>query len=139
VEVLVDTGVWSLALRRSKADVNPTEKAISAELADLIRDSRARLIGPVRQELLSGIREPAQYERIRGFMRSFPDEAIFTEDYEHAARCFNQCRSRGITGSGTDFLICAVALDRDWQIMTTDADFRGYAKVLSLKRYGAAK
>ena len=137
MDVLVDTSVWSLALRRLKTDVNTGEKRLAADLGDLIRDDRARLIGPIRQELLSGIREQGQYERIKGYLRPFPDEALFREDYEHAARCYNQCRSRGITGSQVDFLMCAVALDRSWQILTADVDFRSYAKVLSIQLFGA--
>ncbi|HYL76073.1 MAG TPA: PIN domain-containing protein [Bryobacteraceae bacterium] len=136
MDVLVDTSVWSLALSL-QAEVNAVEKRLTAALGDLIRDDRARLIGPIRQELLSGIRDQVQYERIKGYLRPFPDEALFREDYEHAARCCNQCRSRGITGSGVDFLICAVALDRSWQILTADVDFRSYSKVLSIQLLGA--
>jgi predicted nucleic acid-binding protein len=106
-----------------------------ALLGDLIRDNRARVIGPIRQELLSSIREPAQYARLRNYFRSFPDESLDTTDYEQAAQCSNQCRTRGITGSPVDFLICAVALARKWQILTTDADFKTYAKAIPIKMY----
>ncbi|HEV2688423.1 MAG TPA: PIN domain-containing protein [Bryobacteraceae bacterium] len=132
MQVLVDTGIWSLALRRSKASTNEAEKKLTAALSDLIRDDRAKLIGPVRQELLSGIREPAQFHRIRQFLRAF-SEPLDTNDYEDAAHLSNQCRARGITGSGVDFLICAVALHRDWQIFTADTDFQRYAKVIPIR------
>ena len=135
MQVLVDTGVWSLALRRPKGHIGDIERDLTALLGDLIRDNRARVIGPVRQELLSGIRETAQYERLRNYFRSFPDESLGTTDYEQAAQCNNQCRSRGITGSPVDFLICAVALARKWQILTTDADFKTYAKAIPIKMY----
>jgi predicted nucleic acid-binding protein len=135
VEVLADTSVWSLALRRRKGQISDIERDMTALLGDLIRDNRARLIGPIRQELLSGIREPAQYERLRHYLRSFPDQPLGTADYEQAAQCSNQCRSRGITGSATDFLICAAALARKWQILTTDADFKIYAKAMPVMMY----
>jgi len=135
VEVLVDTGVWSLALRRPKGRISDIERELTALLGDLIRDNRARVIGPIRQELLSGIREPAQYERLRNYFRSFPDQPLGMTDYEQAAQCSNQCRSRGIAGSAADFLICAVALAREWQILTTDADFKFYAKAVPIKMY----
>ncbi len=135
MEVLVDTSIWSLAFRRPKGQIKDIERDLSALLGDLIRDNRARMIGPIRQELLSGIRKPAQYARLRNHFRSFPDESLGTTDYEQAAQCSNQCRSRGITGSPVDFLICAVALARKWQILTTDADFKIYAKEIPITMY----
>ena len=138
MEVLVDTSIWSLALRRPKGKTSDIERSLTATLGDLIRDDRARLIGPIRQELLSGIREPTQYERLRNYLRSFPDQSIGTGDYEQAAHCSNQCRSRGIAGSDVDFLICAVALARQWQVFTTDADFKTYARAIPIAMYSLA-
>jgi len=110
-----------------------------ALLRDLIQDQRALLIGPVRQELLSGIREPSQFQRLRQKLRAFPDEPLFTEDFEYAAELSNQCRSRGIIGSTVDLLICAVALARGCQILTTDADFLGYAKAIPIQLHRTSK
>ncbi|MGD0298939.1 MAG: PIN domain-containing protein [Bryobacteraceae bacterium] len=138
MEVLVDTSVWSLALRRPRGNISETEQGLTVALGDLIRDDRVRLIGPIRQELLSGIREPAQYDRLRDFLRAFPDQPLGTADYEQAAQCSNQCRSRGVAGSAADFLICAVALARKWQILTTDADFKTYAKAMPIAMYPLA-
>jgi predicted nucleic acid-binding protein len=129
VDVLVDTSIWSLALRRSSARLNEAEVKLTASLRDLIEDGRARLIGPIRQELLSGIRDPVQFERLRGRLRAFPDEVLTTADFEEAARWSNACRSQGVAGSGVDLLICAVAAVRGWQIFSTDVDFRTYTKV----------
>ena len=55
MNVLVDTSIWSLALRQNIESLNTTEKFLVAELSELIREGRARLIGLVRRELLSGI------------------------------------------------------------------------------------
>jgi predicted nucleic acid-binding protein len=133
VNVLVDTSVWSLALRRKAQDLSAGEKAAVAELTHLIQEGRARIIGLVRQELLSGIKTPAQYEKLRGILRSFPDEVITTSDYEAAAKASNDCRARGVAVSVSDMLICAIALARDWSIFTTDPDFKNYVKALPLK------
>jgi predicted nucleic acid-binding protein len=134
VQVLIDTDIWSLALRRrSKTDLSAPETARSAQLRELISENRAKLIGPIRQEILSGIREKTQFDRLRNALRSFPDEFLISGDYEKAAECSNLCRSNGIAGSSTDFLICAVALHRGWQIFTNDPDFRTYSQVLSLR------
>ena len=133
VNVLVDTSIWSLALCRKPHDLNPAEQAAVAELTNFIKEGRARIIGLVRQELLSGIKTPTQYEKLRGILRSFPDEVISTSDYEAAATASNDCRARGVAVSVSDMLICAMALARDWSIFTTDPDFKNYVRALPLK------
>jgi hypothetical protein len=90
------------------------------------------LIGPIRQELLSGIRFEEQFSKLQDRLRAFPDMLLRTQDYELAARCFNRCRARGIQGSNTDFLICAVAVSREIPVYTTDRDFDGYARLLGV-------
>ena len=133
MNVLVDTPIWSLALRRKAADLSALERAAVAELTELIQEGRARIIGLVRQELLSGIKTSSQYEKLRVTLRSFPDEAVGTSDYETAAKASNDCRAKGVAVSVSDMLICAVALTRDWPIFTSDPDFRNYARVLPVK------
>ena len=135
--VLVDTPVWSLALRRRAANLNPREQRLTAALRELIEDGRAQLVGPVRQELLSGMREEATFKKLRDQLRAFEQVSLNAADDEEAARLNNQCRARGIAGSTIDFLICAAALRRNWQIFTTDRDFPRYATVLPIKLYTA--
>lgn len=125
MKVLVDTSVWSLALRRRA----PAHEAAD-ELRRLIAHGRAGLIGPVRQEILSGVRDTAGFTRLRDHLRAFPDEAIERADHERAAEHFNTCRNAGVQGSNTDFLICAVAERHAMPILTTDADFTRYASLL---------
>ena len=129
MNIVIDTSVWSLALRRQ-----PSSRASEAlELADLAREGRAAMLGPVRQELLSGVRGEQQYETLRRHLRAFPDIALEAEDYEDAASFFNRCRAKGVQGSNTDFLICAVAVRRRFGILTTDTDFLHFAKVLPIE------
>jgi predicted nucleic acid-binding protein len=136
VKVLVDTSIWSLALRR-KGGANA--ETVSA-LASLVEDGRVAVIGPIRQELLSGIKERTAFERLRDHLRAFPDIPVTTEDYEDAAAFFNQCRDRGIQGSNTDFVICAVAVRNGFSIFTSDDDFGHFAKVLPISLHtGAAR
>jgi len=126
--VLVDTCVWSIALRRRE----PTDDPEVRELEALIRDSRVQMIGAIRQEILSGIARKAQFDRIRLSLAAFPDLPIEAEDYELAASYFNLCRSKGIQGSNTDFLICAVGVRQRYEIYTTDADFERFARCLPI-------
>jgi predicted nucleic acid-binding protein len=129
MKVLVDTSVWSLALRRRPS---AARSALATELASLIEDNRVVVIGPIRQELLSGIKERPQFEKLREHLRAFPDMEITSHDYEEAAAHFNRCRDKGIQGSNTDFLICAIATRHELSIFTTDDDFKHYAKVLPI-------
>ncbi len=133
--VLVDTPVWSLALRRKPADLNPREQRLIESLAELVREGRVQLLGPVRQELLSGIREEAQFRKLRDYLRAFPEQPLEAADYEEAAHMNNRCRTRGIAGPAIDFLICAAAHRRGWSIFTTDHDFQSYASVLPLRLF----
>ena len=139
MNVLVDTSIWSLALRRKARDLNPIERAAVAELTNLIQEGRARIIGVIRQELLSGIKTPSQYEKLRDVLRSFPDETVTTADYEAAAKAGNDCRARGVAVSVSDILISAIAIARDWSIFAADPDFQSYARILRLKLHPPRK
>jgi predicted nucleic acid-binding protein len=139
MNILVDTSVWSLALRRKTESLNATERFLVAELSELIREGRARLIGLVRQELLSGIKTTEHYEKLRLHLRSFPDEPIDTSDHEEAAKAGNRCRGKGIVVSIVDVLLGAVAIKREWAIFTTDPDFTNYAKVLPISIHAPRK
>lgn len=130
--ILVDTPIWSLALRRRNSDLSARDQELLISLKSLLLDGKVELLGLVRQELLSGIQERAQYERLRRSLRAFPDVALAVEDYEEAARMSNVCRSAGVSGNPVDFLICAAALRRSWQIFTSDRDFTLYSKHLPI-------
>ncbi len=132
--VIVDTSVWSLALRRKQ----PLSDATSAELARLIDQGEALIAGPIRQELLSGVAAQAQFQLLRERLAAFPDLPIDTADYERAALCFNQCRARGVQGSNTDYLICALALRLDLAVFSVDRDFGRYARVLGVRLHAIA-
>jgi predicted nucleic acid-binding protein len=132
VKVLVDTSVWSLALRRA----TPSPNAAVGELRSLIEEGRVAMIGVIRQELLSGVQTQGAFERLRDHLRACADEQLETADFERAAEHFNACRSRGVQGSNTDYLICAVAERRSMPILTTDADFTRFAEVLPIALHG---
>ena len=133
MKVLVDTPVWSLAFRRKPVDLNSMEQSLVHELRDLIQQGRAQLLGPVRQEVLSGIRNLDQFEKLRSVLRPFRDEPLDLEDYEMAAMASNRCRAQGIAMSAVDALLCAVALRKNLLIFTTDSDFKNYSRILALK------
>ena len=128
MKVLVDTSVWSLALRRrSPLDAPPVQT-----LRSLIETARVGMIGPIRQELLSGLRTHESFVRLRDHLKHFADEPLTSADYERAAEHFNTCRAAGVQGSNTDFLICAGAERRHMPILTTDRDFLRFVDILPI-------
>jgi predicted nucleic acid-binding protein len=130
--ILVDTCVWSIALRGESAK----DVLIAGELTQLIDDNQVKIIGAIRQELLSGYSDKQSYERLRAKLKFFPNEPVLDTDYEAAAEYSNFCRAKGVQGSHTDFLICAVAIRAKLKIFTTDKDFNNYSKHLPITIYG---
>ncbi len=128
MKIIVDTCVWSQALRRNVSS-NPV---IVNELKELINEVRVQIIGPIRQELLSGIKSERMFKKLKYHLSAFPDIDLVTDDYEKAAEFFNICRRHGVQGSNTDFLICAVAFNRNFEIFTIDKDFIVFQKFLPI-------
>ncbi len=136
MKILVDTSVWSLALRRPKnISISLAQQATINALADLVRDGRAVLIGAIRQELLCGIKTQRQFETLRESLVAFEDVALSRQVYESAAQTFNTCRANGVQGSNTDFLICAVSIHHQLPIFSTDGDFVMYRRWLPVHLY----
>ena len=130
MKVLVDTSVWSLAFRKKLS--TEQDNRIVQKLSELIDAGRVVIIGSIRQEILSGIRDDATFEKLRGAMSAFPDTAVLRSDYEQAARFLNQCRAKGIQGSHTDFLMVAVCYRLKLSLFTLDKDFNNFAKVIPI-------
>ena len=133
MKVIVDTSVWSLALRRR---TRPEDASVAA-LRDLIRDGLIVMLGCIRQEILSGVRSEEQFQILRDHFRAFPDEVLQMEDYEKAAELFNDCRRKGLQGSNTDFLICAAAANRGHAIFTTDRDFQRFREAIDITLFSS--
>ncbi len=128
MKIVVDTSVWSLALRRKNFVPSPH----TLLLIDIIKDGRACLLGVVRQELLSGIKHQEHFDRLRDRLRAFQNPELDTQDYETAAAYSNSCAIKGVQGSLIDFLICAFAARRDFQIFTTDPDFKHFSPYIPI-------
>lgn len=136
MKVLVDTCVWSLSLRRRKgtAGLNEEERGFVAALTEAIRDGRVAMVGPIRQELLSGIRDAAQFEKLRSILDAFADKPMTTAIYVEAARLDNLCRARGVQCGEVDMLLCAAALHYGWTILTSDAGLLRCMEVIDAER-----
>ena len=133
MNVLIDTPIWSLAFRRKRRNLQ--EDALVSEFDNLISEFRASIIGPIRQEILSGITNRTQFNLLKKRLEAFKDLAITTRDYETASEFYNKCRGEGIQGSHIDFIICAVSFRNKISVFTTDEDFQLYSNHIDIKLY----
>lgn len=131
MKVLVDTPIWSYALRSRSKEYQPEIDALTS----LIRDQRAVIIGPIRQEVLSGYSDLRKYRTVREKLSNFENTPILDVDYDLAAEFSNKCRKKGVQGSHIDFLICAVANRLDVPIFTNDRDFELYQGIVPIKLF----
>jgi len=129
MKIIVDTSVWSQFLRRQ----DPVESRSLSILRAGIREKNVQMLGIIRQELLSGIKERKQYIKVAELLSSFPDLLAESADHSEAAVFFNTCRKKGIQGSPIDFLICAQASRNKMTIMTEDKDFELYSKHIPIE------
>jgi predicted nucleic acid-binding protein len=135
-QVIVDSVIWSKAYRWKRLDM--ASQKIVAELDVLTSEDWGVMLGSVRQEVLSGISEKAIFETVKQKLSRFPDYLPESADYVLAAEFSNACRSHGVQGSPTDFLICAVAARNGWEIFTEDRDFLNYQPYIPVTLHQAA-
>ena len=131
MNTLVNTCVCSSVLRRDKI----ANKEIEKKLIELILNNDALIIGPIRQEILSGYSDPKKFKKLKDRLDAFPNLEIIDEDYVVAAEYSNECRKKGIQGGHIDFLICAVASRNKIPIFTCDNDFQQYSKIIKIELY----
>ncbi len=102
------------------------------EVERLIQADSVQMPGPIRQELLSGAQPQERFAQLKDYWRFYPNLPLDEEDDENAAHYYNLCRQKGIQSTGTDLLICAVAVRHGLRIFTTDSDFDHYAQHLPI-------
>jgi len=126
VNLIVDTSVWSLFLRRKNIDKN---NPFVLQLRQHIeRQDCIHLVGIILQELLDGIKLPKHFDLLLDYFDSFPLVELVRDDFIEAARLKNKCRSKGIQAGSIDFLIAATAINRNYPLLTADKDFQYIAK-----------
>jgi predicted nucleic acid-binding protein len=133
--ILIDSTVWSIALRRRHRDRNTAEKAVYFQWRDLVAAGRAAIIGPVRQEVLSGVRYRLQCETLRSQLHVIPMLPLPDSIWDVAADYFNTCQSAGVAAGDIDMMVCAAATAHGCPIFTTDPDFPRYARHLPISLF----
>lgn len=130
MKVIVDTDVWSEAFRKKSG----RNSLFCNELELLVQESRVQMIGPIRMEILCGLKDAQVFERIENSLRAFPDRVLDSEVFVLASKFFNLCRSKGIQGSNTDFIICACSVLWKSPILSKDKDYGHYRKLLPIEQ-----
>ena len=130
IRLLIDTSVWSEALRRKEKSLNSSETLVRRIIEN---NEEIVIIGIILQEILSGITNQKQFSEIESILSDFAYIDITKEDYIHAAELRNKCKQKGITAGSFDFLIASVAIKNKLTLVTYDKDFINICKYTELK------
>lgn len=132
--LLVDTSVWSLALRR---DIEATEPEVQ-ELKDALFGSNLVVTtGLVLQELMQGFSGAKAQTQIIERFAALPLLQPDRDDHIGAAVLRNACRQAGIQIGTIDALLAQLAIRHGLTLLTTDKDFTHAAKHCALRVWPA--
>lgn len=129
-KLIIDTSVWSEALRRKKNAVNSSETIVRKIIEN---DDEIVLLGVIIQEILTGISNEKLFSEIKDILDDFAYLEITKNDYIYASELTNKCRSKGIIAGSIDFLIASAAIRNKLQLVTFDKDFINISKHSNLK------
>ena len=128
--LLVDTSVWSLALRRDRPEATPEVEALRRAL-----ESGEAIVttGLILQELLQGFSGPRAQAQILERFTALPLLVPDRADHVEAAALRNACRRAGLQVGTIDALLAQLCIRHDLTLLTTDQDFAGIEQVSALK------
>lgn len=130
MRILVDTSVWSMALRRKESPANE-----AADKLRLLIDAGEQifLLGVVLQEILSGIADKALFDRLDDYLAAFPLVELGRDAYVAAAELRNKCKKSGVQAGTIDFLIASTCVEKGLLLFTLDRDFAAIAPLCGLE------
>lgn len=129
MSLLVDTSVWSLALRR---DAPPSLPEVTELGRALEAGEDVYVTGLILQELLQGFTKPKAHRQIIEHFKALPLLVPDREDHIQAAELRNQCRRKGIQTGTIDALLAQLCIRHGLTMLTTDHDFRDISKIVRL-------
>lgn len=119
--LLVDTSVWSLALRRDGPGDDPEVRALREALEGF---DAIVTTGLVLQELLQGFNGPRAMQVIVERFQALPLISPDRHDHVAAAEIRNTCRRGGIQIGTIDALLIQLCGRHDLTLLSTDRDLR---------------
>jgi len=130
MRVLVDTSVWSLALRKKGPSAHTTVEKLTSLLQE---DEDVVLTGMILQEILQAFRSDSSFRRVARHLEPFPLLELERRDFIAAASLHRDCVSTGVSVSTADCRIAAAAIRHDCLLLTADKDFERIARLSALK------
>ena len=118
--LMVDTSVWSLALRRDPISAAPQVRAFRNALED---EEIVVTTGLVLQELLQGFAGPRARKDIIERFAALPLLGPDRQDHIDAAELRNSCRRAGVQVGTIDALLAQLCIRHDLTLLSTDNDF----------------
>ena len=118
--LMVDTSVWSLALRRDPISAAPQVRALRSALEG---EEIVVTTGLVLQELLQGFAGPRARKDIIERFAALPLLGPDRQDHIDAAELRNSCRRAGVQVGTIDALLAQLCIRFDLTLLTTDNDF----------------
>ncbi len=134
--LLVDTSVWSLALRR---DAPARSAEVEALRAALSNGQPLLTTGLVLQELLQGFSGPKDRAGIIERFGAIPLVSPDRQDHIDAAALRNVCRRAGVQIGTIDAILAQLCIRHELTMLTTDKDFAGIAAHSSLRVWKPAR
>jgi len=128
VSVLVDTSVWSLALRRNA----PADREVDV-LSAAVERGDVCITGVILQEVLQGFPSLERTRRLVTYLAPFPLIDLHRGDFVLAAEIRNKCRTKGLAVSTIDAQIAGAAINHRCSLLTADRDFAGIARLFPLR------
>ena len=126
MNIVVDTSVWSLVLRRRRDRV--TGPWVDAFTTHVKAGDEIFITGVILQELLDGVRSTRDFDRLLAVMDPFPLLPTDRHTYVLAAQTSNTCRRKGVQAGSIDFLIAAACIQNGCPLLTADKDFGHIAR-----------
>ncbi len=130
IRFIIDTSVWSEALRRKKNTVNSSDTVVRRIIEN---DYEIVVAGIILQEILSSIADEKLFRDIKDILKDFQYIDATKNDHIYASELSNKCRSKGIIAGSVDFLIASVAIRNELELVTFDNDLFNISKHTDLK------
>lgn len=128
--ILVDTSVWSLAMRRDELPNSPELKIL---IKALDTGEEIYSTGVILQELLQGFTGAKAADAIVERFSSIPMLVPETSDHILAADIRNKSRRKGVQIGTIDALIAQLSVRYKLSLLTADKDFKHMSKAVKLK------
>ena len=133
--ILFDTSILSRVFRRRHPEGQELRLQHIVE-ALLLGDTPLGIPGIVLQEVLSGIHSEKQFVQLsEQLLSAFTIVLPNVVDHVEAARLINRCLAQGLSVSGPDCLIAAMAISRGYELFAADNDFKTISRYTPLKLF----